>query len=94
MAEVRSAGCGGVSSRHAELASDGLSGVRVVGQQAVVPAAGVYCIMLKQCCSRHVVPGEIDRVLELTPNKAAEHLAGLPEGQWFERKAVRWGRRS
>lgn len=34
-------------------------------------------------------PGEVDRVLALPSNEAAEHLVSLPEDQWFERKAGR-----
>lgn len=33
--------------------------------------------------------GEVDRVLALPPAEAAEHLATLGEGQWFERKSGR-----
>lgn len=34
-------------------------------------------------------PGDVDRVLALPPDEAAEHLVGLSEGQWLERKAGR-----
>lgn len=34
-------------------------------------------------------PGAVDRVLALPPDEAVEHLVGLPEDQWFERKAGR-----
>lgn len=34
-------------------------------------------------------PGDVDRVLALPPDEAVERLVGLPEGQWFERKAGR-----
>jgi ATP-dependent DNA helicase RecG len=36
-----------------------------------------------------VYPGAVDRVLALPPDVAVEHLNGLPEDQWFERKAAR-----
>ncbi|MGL5810981.1 MAG: ATP-binding protein [Nocardioides sp.] len=34
-------------------------------------------------------PGGVDRILALPPEVAVEQLAGLPEDQWFERKAGR-----
>lgn len=34
-------------------------------------------------------PGDVDRVLALPPDEAVEQLVGLPEDQWFERKAGR-----
>ena len=34
-------------------------------------------------------PGDVDRVLALPPDEAVAHLIGLPEDQWFERKAGR-----
>lgn len=34
-------------------------------------------------------PGDVDRVLSLPPDEAVEHLVGLSEDQWFERKAGR-----
>jgi ATP-dependent DNA helicase RecG len=36
-----------------------------------------------------VHPGEVDRVLAQPPDEAVEQLVGLPEDQWFERKAGR-----
>ncbi|MCL2541908.1 MAG: putative DNA binding domain-containing protein [Nocardioidaceae bacterium] len=34
-------------------------------------------------------PGDVDRVLASPPDEAVEQLVGLPEDQWFERKAGR-----
>lgn len=48
-----------------------------------------HCIILKQCYSNIVHPGDVDRVLSLPPGEAVEQLVSLPEGQWFERKAGR-----
>lgn len=45
--------------------------------------------LLKKCYSRFVHPGDVDRVLALPPDEAAEQLIRLPEDQWFERKAGR-----
>lgn len=44
---------------------------------------------LKKRYSNWVHPGDVDRMLALPPNEAAEHLVSLPEDQWFERKAGR-----
>ena len=54
-------------------------------------ASGVttYRKELKKRYSTWVHPGDVDRMLALPPNEAAEHLVSLPEDQWFERKAGR-----
>jgi ATP-dependent DNA helicase RecG len=45
--------------------------------------------VLKHCYSKFVHPGEVDRVLALPQHQAIEHLKGIPENQWFERKSGR-----
>lgn len=45
--------------------------------------------LLKKCYSSCVHPGDVDRVLALPADEAVEQIVGLPEDQWFERKAGR-----
>ncbi len=62
-----------------------------MSQDAVctVAAIGAPYNILKYCYSKSVSPGDVDRVLALPSDEAVEHLIGLSEDQWFERKAGR-----